>query len=315
MEKNIDPIVIPGKYVSHLHTFFGSDAVTANTTTSKELQAGCSSADNPNDYSSYWVPTLVWKNDDGRQSPVPISRFSAYYVDIEHAEVAIPQDYRGVVGNASGNTQADVPALAGHSWFCEDCPEDPGKQPAEFPRKTCSTHLQTILLFHDCVNPETLESDYSGTHHWTDDFKPANRCPQGMKRMPRLRFSIRYDLREVLPGGWEGTPPLELACGNSFCFHGDFINGWLPEAAENMLLANDKREFAPVDGPAGPANAGSVCGAENAEDADPENGTNDYLDSQRILKEAVSVNQGTVMNASNGGSGRKRRARRANVQY
>lgn len=53
MNKNIDPIVVPGQYNSHMHSFFGSDAVTVNTTTSAELQAGCSSADNPNDYSSY----------------------------------------------------------------------------------------------------------------------------------------------------------------------------------------------------------------------------------------------------------------------
>lgn len=53
MRKNIDPVVTPGEYASHMHSFFGSDAVTINTTTSKELQAGCSTAENPNDYSSY----------------------------------------------------------------------------------------------------------------------------------------------------------------------------------------------------------------------------------------------------------------------
>lgn len=50
-----------------------------------------------------------------------------------------------------------------------------------------------------------------------------------------------------------------------------------------MLLANDKREFAGVDGPAGVYNAGSLCGSENAEDADPEHGTSDYEESQAIL--------------------------------
>lgn len=54
MLKNIDPIVFPGEYSkSHMHSFFGSDAVTINTTTSAELQAGCSSTLNPNDYSVY----------------------------------------------------------------------------------------------------------------------------------------------------------------------------------------------------------------------------------------------------------------------
>ena len=56
MYKNIDPIVIPGQYKSHLHTFFGSDAVNASTTTSTELRQGCSTAQNPNDFSIYCKP-------------------------------------------------------------------------------------------------------------------------------------------------------------------------------------------------------------------------------------------------------------------
>lgn len=89
--------------------------------------------------------------------------------------------------------------------------------------------------------------------------------------MPQLRFSIRYDLRGALPDGWEGPAPLELACGSSCCSHGDFINGRLPEAADNMLLANDKRDFAGVDGPNGKYNAGSICKGTAAEQ-DPRTG-------------------------------------------
>ncbi|TEA12219.1 hypothetical protein C8034_v006255 [Colletotrichum sidae] len=291
MRRNIDPVVIPGQYKSHMHTFFGSDAVTANTKTSKELQAGCSTAENPNDYSSYWVPTLYVRDDKGL-TPVPFSRFSAYYVAIESAEVAIPQDYKTVAGNSKAASQADVEELAGIKWFCEG-DEDGGdkRDAAAWPTKTCSSHLQTLLLFHDCVNEQTLESAYSGTQNWKDGFKPANRCPEGMKRMPQLRFSIRYDLRDVLPGGWTGTPPFELACGTSYCTHGDFINGWLPEAATNMLKANDKREFAGVDGPNGKANAGSKCGASNAKDAEPNQGTSDYEESVKMMGGKRSVGE------------------------
>lgn len=54
MYKTIDPILYPGEYTtSHLHSFFGSDAVTASTTTSAELQEGCTNAENPNDLSVY----------------------------------------------------------------------------------------------------------------------------------------------------------------------------------------------------------------------------------------------------------------------
>ncbi|MBE3049346.1 DUF1996 domain-containing protein [Candidatus Bathyarchaeota archaeon] len=231
---------------------------------------------------------MVVKNDDGSRTPVPYSRFSAYYVGIESAEIAIPQDYSSVAGNAKATSQDDVPELAGHSWFCEGGPEEDDKDPAAWPRKTCSTHLQTLLLFHDCVNPDTLESDYSGTQHWTNTDKPENRCPAGMSRMPQLRLSIRYDLRKALPDGWDGPPPFELACGDSYCFHGDFINGWIPEAAENMLLANSKRDFAGVDGPLGKYKDGSTC-KRDAVDADPENGTSDYLESMEILEKVAGT--------------------------
>lgn len=54
MTKNIDPIVFPGQYdKSHMHSFFGSDAVTINTSTSAVLQEGCTNAENPNDLSVY----------------------------------------------------------------------------------------------------------------------------------------------------------------------------------------------------------------------------------------------------------------------
>lgn len=53
MNKNIDAIVVPGTYTSHMHTFFGSDAITNVLPTSTELQQGCYSGDNPNDLSVY----------------------------------------------------------------------------------------------------------------------------------------------------------------------------------------------------------------------------------------------------------------------
>lgn len=53
IRKNVDAIVMPGQYKSHMHEFFGSDAMTANTTLSKDLQKGCTTAHNPNDFSVY----------------------------------------------------------------------------------------------------------------------------------------------------------------------------------------------------------------------------------------------------------------------
>jgi hypothetical protein len=55
MRKNIDPIIFPGKYVSHMHSFYGSDALTKDLPTTEELQKGCPSGENPNDLSVYCI--------------------------------------------------------------------------------------------------------------------------------------------------------------------------------------------------------------------------------------------------------------------
>lgn len=53
MLKNIDPIVLPGRYTSHMHSFYGSDVVTKDLPTTEQLQKGCPSGENPNDLSVY----------------------------------------------------------------------------------------------------------------------------------------------------------------------------------------------------------------------------------------------------------------------
>ncbi|KAL1623103.1 hypothetical protein SLS54_004589 [Diplodia seriata] len=279
MRKNIDALVMPGQYKSHMHSFFGSDAITKDKPTSAQLQQGCASGENPNDLSVYWVPTLYHVSGSSRTEIVP-QRFSTYYENILYADAPIPQDFSAIAGSALASSQAELDSkTVGLSWFCEgdDAPAD--KEAAAFPTSTCSTHLQTILMFPDCVEPSSLNATYSAS-----SFRTTNYCPAGWNRIPRLRFSIRYDLRKILPDGWSGAPPLELSSGPSYSMHGDFINGWFEDAAQNMFdYAKDKREFARVDGARGDGKSGPTCVAA---DADPEHGTDDYEESLSMMGKA-----------------------------
>ncbi|KFA56165.1 hypothetical protein S40293_00031 [Stachybotrys chartarum IBT 40293] len=296
MRKNIDPIVMPGEYRSHMHSFFGSDAVTASTNTSEQLRQGCHTNSNPNDFSVYckhagapWrtstdlsgIPTLYAVVNDERV-PVEPNAFKAYYEKSGEAEIPYPEDLMIVAGNAQATSPADVDPLATHSWWCEygfeDGVDPTNPDPSGFPAKTCSLgRLQTILRFQDCVNPDTLEVAYSGRHN----LPRVNRCPEGMKRIPQLRFSVRYNLSKALPDGWNGPAPLELASGAGYTFHGDFMNGWDPEASANMLTQiTDKREFQAL--------TGSITSLPNCEarDADPDNGTSDLQESISLIDAA-----------------------------
>jgi hypothetical protein len=150
MYKNIDPIVFPGQHgKSHLHSFFGSDAVTISTKTSDELRKGCTNAENPNDLSVYWVPTLLAQSGNS-YVPVPVGRFSAYYgLGDTPAEIPIPENLQMLAGDAKAQTPAAMPKEAHAEWWCENDPASPLDKNG-FPSKTCTTHLQQLLYFPNC---------------------------------------------------------------------------------------------------------------------------------------------------------------------
>jgi hypothetical protein len=211
--------------------------------------------------------------------PVEARYFKAYYNNIDSAEIPFPTDYKVVAGNASATTADEVDDLLSMSWWCEYGPET-SPDANGWPNSGCKLgRLQTQILFPDCVNPDTLVNGYS-SRAWLAN---TNRCPDGMKRIPQLRFSVRFDTSGVLPDGWSGEAPLQLSSGNSYSWHGDFINGWLPEAAENMMVATDKREFQVVTGPR------SELATCTPADADPDNGTSDYKESRVLMAAAGSV--------------------------
>lgn len=278
MYKNVDPIVFPGSYdKSHLHSFYGSDALTATTNTSAELQAGCTNAENPNDLSTYWIPTLLYTTDGSNYEHVPVMRFSAYYnLGEKPAEVAIPQNVKMVAGSAAATSQSAMPADAKATWFCEGVEDGAPLDSNGFPTTTCPTHLQQLLYFPSCVNEATLETAYKAKTYGT-----SNDCPTGMKSMPQLRFSVRYDLRKVLPNGWSGTFPGKLSCGAAWCSHGDFINGWTKEGATNMIATTSQRlHFAAVNGKLGNDGTKPTC---KSADAEPSKGTSDYAESVKMM--------------------------------
>ncbi|KAJ0426199.1 hypothetical protein BJY00DRAFT_307696 [Aspergillus carlsbadensis] len=278
MNKNVDAIVVPGTYTSHMHTFFGSDAITNVLPTSSELQAGCYTGDNPNDLSVYWVPTLYHVS-GSTFTEVPIFRFSTYYTN-SFSIAAIPQDFAMISGNASATTQsaADHP-YNDLEWFCEGSDEREADM-AKMPTSTCDQHLQVNLRFPQCVSPDD-HSEY-------DFADETETCPEGMVAIPQLRYRVLYDTKAVAPGGWSGAAPFQLSCsdtpGDGYCFHGDFINGWFEDAAENMLVNGgggfDDGQF--IAGEHGDSPLEASC---TAVDRDPQGGTSDYYTSLEMIED------------------------------
>ncbi|KAF1980257.1 hypothetical protein BU23DRAFT_625423 [Bimuria novae-zelandiae CBS 107.79] len=275
MRKNIDPIVLPGRYTSHMHSFYGSDIVTKIFQIPRSYRKVVHQARTP----MIWAPTLYYVKGDTYTEIYPAT-FKTYYENIDRAEIPFPRDLHMVAGNASAKSQSDInEKVTAITWWCDTGADDRNSRPrAAFPRGTCGAHLQAILRFPDCVNPaKVTEYAYAAA-------SPGGKCPAGMKRMPSLRFSVRYNTKAAIPGGWSGVPPFKLACGeigDGYCFHGDFINGWYEDAAQNMLKAKGQ-SFMAIDGAHG---KGKVPFNQNCvpKDRDPQGGTSDYHKSLEMM--------------------------------
>lgn len=310
MNKNIDAIVAPGTYTSHMHTFFGSDAITNVLPTSAELQRGCYSGDNPNDLSVYCmlhitpilpvshsifsnsgVPTLYYVDGD-TFTEVAIFRFSTYYTN-SYSDSAIPQDFAMISGNASAHSQAEADhPYNGLEWFCEGSSERESDI-AKLPTSTCDQHLQLNLLFPQCFNPDD--------HSQYDFADESNTCPEGMLQMPQLRYRVQYDTKSVAPDGWSGPAPFQLSCsdtpGDGYCFHADFINGWFEDAAENMLINGgggyEDGQF--ISGEHGTSAVKATC---TPTDQDPDNGTSDYYTSLEMMDDGAAAGDAVASDAT-----------------
>jgi hypothetical protein len=69
--------------------------------------------------------------------------------------------------------------------------------------------------------------------------------------------------------------------GEGYCLHGDFINGWFADAAQNMLKAKGQ-SFMRIDGSHGEGKQlfNKSC---KPKDADPDHGTSDYHKSLEMM--------------------------------
>jgi hypothetical protein len=227
---------------------------------------------------------------------VPVFTFGTYYT-AAYSEIPVPPNFSMISGKASAQTQADAAHPENRlGWYCEETPGVYESEQAKMPTKACQQHLRFTLLFPNCVNPENI-SEYAFSDSTT------NKCPSGMKRMPQLRYSARYDVKKVAPNGWNGNAPFQLSCGNTpgagYCMHGDFINGWYEDAALDMLTGdgNGRDDGRFISGSHGSSAAKASC---TPTDQDSASGTSDYWTSVEMMKNGgvVAADPGVTVTAS-----------------
>lgn len=216
-----DPIVYPGqKGYSHRHDFYGPPKVDQNSTPDSLVASSSTSCDKPGDKAAYWHPTLY----DHGQIVEPLD-LSAYYraapgVDPKQV-VPFPFGLAMLAGDQHATTPQPGEATG---WSCgvrTTLSDDPPTCPS-----TARLHL--VLTFPDCWDGTYADSEDHVSHVAYSDH---GTCPKGFpKHIPQLVLSIRF------PIDGDGHD-LTLASGNIYSAHGDFLDGWEPDALSREIDA------------------------------------------------------------------------------
>ena len=264
-----DPIVHPGQPgASHSHEFFGSTATDASSTgaTLRGTETTCEDGD---DTAAYWVPTLSVDgvpvapsfvrayyrarpgadvravtspplglamiagdpdavpgdhDHDGREGGGGATATTAP-VPHEHGDAGMEHEHGGASTTTSPSTTGPVgaagdadPPVAG--WGCGLRP----RHLAEVPPDDCTDRspLTLQLRFPDCWDGENLDSPDHRAHvaRSVDGACPATH--------PVLMTELQLSISWPVTGAAATTAT--LASGSTAGAHGDFLNGWEPDA-------------------------------------------------------------------------------------
>jgi hypothetical protein len=236
-----DPIVHPGHPgASHSHEFFGSAATDADST-GESLRGTPTTCEDTEDTAAYWVPTL---SVDG--APVDPTFVRAYYRATTGADVrdvaAPPLGLAMIAGDPDAGATDDQGEDDGHAhhhgggdqageptgdagWGC-------GLRPRRFhaaPPTDCTdpSPLTLRLRFPDCWDGERLDSpDHRA--HVTASVDGA--CPA---THPVLMTQLQVSVVWPVTGADAGR--VTLSSGAVAGAHGDFLNGWDPEALQGHV--------------------------------------------------------------------------------
>jgi len=260
---------------AHLHRFYGNTLIDEKTTTAALISSGESSCQgNTLNRSAYWVPALLapafdpqtgqrlldstgapaWVNvaavvgnDDAAHE---VFYYSAGIDDVEAIQ-AIPLGLKMLAGTAmTMPNQPQDSAIV--RWHCQSWQSDDSSNPrwsSTIPQCTAPDRVRLDIFFPSCWNALDLDAADHKSHmaypissggrnsmvcpashpvpivrvsyHYAFGVKPENYDPKSRSSKGWRLASDMYEVSDSMPGGAS--------------LHGDWFNGWHPEAMQALL--------------------------------------------------------------------------------
>lgn len=208
-----DPIVLPwqpGK--SHLHMFFGNNAVDSDPGYDDRILSADTSCDQRRDTASYWAPALL----DAEGKVVEPVKMAAYYrpgQGVDPADVVpYPEGFMMIGGDSTSQETQSTDIVA---WSCGT-----GAARHDVPSQCpAGSTLRMVIVFPDCWDGERLTTFGASAHVRYSNADQEGGCLDSHP-VPLPQLTIGIDYPPVDPAG------LSLSSGDVATAHADFWNVW-----------------------------------------------------------------------------------------
>jgi len=216
-----DPIVFPGRPgASHLHQFFGSVGVTAESSYD-DLQAAETTCEQAADTASYWAPALL----DGGELVEPLGAVAYYRAGVGVDPASVQSYPAGLMLVAGDHLASEPQPLSVVAWTC-----DTGSiRQVRPPDCSAGANLRLLVTFQDCWDGNRLRSDDPAVPVAHATYSTAGECPASHPvHIPQLQLAV--DFPPLDPAG------LALASGSILSGHADFWNAWHQDKLRNEVV-------------------------------------------------------------------------------
>lgn len=233
----VDPIINPGTQSAHQHTFFGSNAISQNTSSGNDLRKGQCFTCSGGDKSAYWIPTLLWQYENGTIQTAKVKNSMAAYWSNSIRGTGIPVNVnffptglKYLAGNSSATTEKDA---APYYWW--SCGQSLSQGTKQWPSSTCVDYIRLSIDLPDCWNGKDLF--LAGSKHMA--YSNSNgHCPSGFLRM----WSLRLEFDHYIESSWQWNaenPPRfllgDVSMKSPYKTHADFFNGFSKNEQQSIM--------------------------------------------------------------------------------
>jgi len=196
------------------------------------------------DMSNYWVPSLMYRAQNGSFTPVKQTGTTIYYLQRQANDTeklhAFPKNFRMIAGDTNARNYTGTTAASQVTYACLGY--SPAKaQTNNIPDYDCPDGLRSQIFFPSCWDGVNVDSPDHKSHVAYPSGGDTGSCPDTHPvRLISIFYEVLWsvtDFKDMWYSDGSEKHPFVFSNGDAtgYGYHGDFVMGWDYDTLDNAV--------------------------------------------------------------------------------